>query len=271
MKGIRPKPALVALALATALLVACTTSPTGRRQLLLFSENEVNKMGIAAYEDLKQKEKISSDSKVNRYVDCVASALLMQLPNDGGRGWEVTVFEDDTPNAFALPGRKIGVHTGILKTAKNQDQLAAVIGHEIGHVEAQHSGERLSVQTTAGAATTLAALMIGSNSSERNLAIAALGAGATVGVILPFSRTHESEADVIGLRHMANAGFDPRESVKLWQNMAALDKGGSAPPEFLSTHPSDTSRIKGLEKEIPSVLPNYEAARSQGRRPNCKM
>jgi predicted Zn-dependent protease len=261
---------VAALVTTAALLVACSTSPTGRRQLLLFSESEVSKMGIAAYEDMKQKQALSKDEKVNRYVDCVAGAVLMALPGDEGRGWEVTVFEDDSPNAFALPGRKIGVHTGILKTAKNQDQLATVIGHEIGHVEAHHSGERLSVQTTAGAATTIAAVMIGSNSSERNLALAALGAGATVGVILPFSRTHESEADVIGLRHMAKAGFDPRESVKLWQNMAAENQG-KAPPEFLSTHPSDATRMAGLEREIPNVMPNYEAARAQGRRPNCKL
>lgn len=264
----RVKPAVAALALFTAVLVACTTSPTGRRQLLLFSESEISKMGVAAFEDLKKSEKVSDDAKVKRYVDCVANALLAVLPADQGQGWEVKVFDDDTPNAFALPGRKIGVHTGILKAAKNQHQLAAVIGHEIGHVEAHHSGERLSVQTTAGAAATLAALMIGSNSSERNMAMAALGAGATVGVILPFSRTHESEADVIGLRHMANAGFDPNESVKLWQNMGALSEG-SSPPEFLSTHPSGATRIKGLQNEIPSVLPAYQAARQQGRRPNC--
>jgi predicted Zn-dependent protease len=262
------KAAVATLALVTALLVACTTSPTGRRQLLLFSESEISKMGVAAFEDLKKSEKVSGDARVKRYVECVANALLVALPGDEGRGWEVEVFDDDTPNAFALPGRKIGVHTGILKAAKNQHQLAAVIGHEIGHVEARHSGERLSVQTTAGAAATLAALMIGGNSSERNMAMAALGVGATVGVILPFSRTHEREADVIGLRHMARAGFDPSESVKLWQNMGALNQG-KVPPEFLSTHPSDTTRINGLQAEIPNVLPVYVAARQQGRRPNC--
>lgn len=269
MKRFDRSSATVAAVMMVMLLAACATSPTGRRQLLLFSENEVNKMGVAAYEDLKQKQKVSSDAKINRYVQCVSNALLQAMPGDTGRDWEVTVFEDDTPNAFALPGRKIGVHTGILKTAQNQHQLAAVIGHEIGHVEAHHSGERLSVQTTAGVAATVAAVLVGSNSSERNLALAALGVGTTVGVILPFNRTQESEADTIGLRNMAQAGFDPNESVTLWQNMAA-EGGGKAPPEFLSTHPSDATRMANLKKQIPKVMPSYQQARAQGRVPNCK-
>lgn len=254
---------------AVALLVAaCTTSPTGRRQLLLFPENEVNQMGVAAFEEIKQQQPLSQDASINRYVDCVAQAILSQLPGDEGTGWEVQVFQDDSPNAFALPGRKIGVHTGILETATNQDQLAAVIGHEIGHVQAHHSGERLSVQTTTGAAATLATILMGSNSTEKQLAMAALGAGATLGVILPFSRTQESEADTVGLRLMAQAGFDPTESVELWRNMAA--QGGQQPPEFLSTHPASSTRMVRLGEEIPGVMPQYQQARAAGTRPTCK-
>ncbi len=269
MKILDRSKATVAAAMTVMLLAACATSPTGRKQLLLFSENEVNKMGVAAYEDIKKNQKVSTDARINRYVQCVSSALLTTLPGDEGKGWEINVFEDDTPNAFALPGRKIGVHTGLLKAAQNQHQLAAVIGHEIGHVEAHHSGERLSVQTTAGVAATAAAIMLGSNSSERNMAMAALGVGATVGVILPFNRTQESEADEIGLRYMAKAGFDPNESITLWQNMAA-EGGGKAPPEFLSTHPSDETRMARLNKSIPNVMPTYQQARAAGRVPNCK-
>ncbi len=263
--------ASVAAVMVVMFLAACATSPTGRKQLLLFPDNEVNKMGVAAFEEIKQKQKVSADAKVNRYVQCVSDTLLQTLPGDEGRGWEVTVFDDDTPNAFALPGRKIGVHTGLLKAAQNQHQLAAVIGHEIGHVEAKHSGERLSVQTTAGVAATAAAIMVGSNSSERNMAMAALGVGATVGVILPFNRTQESEADTIGLRYMARAGFDPNESITLWENMAATAGGGNKPPEFLSTHPSDQTRMANLRKQIPSVMPAYQQAQAQGRVPNCKL
>lgn len=259
---------LIAAVTAAVLVAACTTSPTGRRQMMMFPENEVNQMGVAAYEEIKQQQKLSQDASVNRYVACVSQAILDQLPGDEGEGWEINVFVDDSPNAFALPGRKIGIHTGLLKTAVNQDQLAAVIGHEIGHVQARHSGERLSVQTTTGAAATLAAVLVGSDSPQKQLAIAALGAGATLGVVLPFSRTQESEADTIGLRLMAEAGFDPRQSVPLWENMS--QKGGAQPPEFLSTHPTPQTRMERLEQQIPGMMPAYEQARARGVRPNCK-
>lgn len=251
-----------------AVLVACSTSPTGRRQLLLFPENQLNEMGVAAYQELKEKQPLSKDQRTNQYVSCVAQQILDELPGDEGQGWEITVFDDDSPNAFALPGRKIGVHTGLLKAAVSQDQLAAVIGHEIGHVQAQHSGERLSVQTTTGVAATLATVLLGSDSPEKQLAIAALGAGATYGVILPFSRTQESEADTIGLRLMARGGFDPQESTALWRNMASLSEG--QPPEFLSTHPAPDTRMERLNAEIPEVMPLYEEARQRGVLPNCK-
>jgi predicted Zn-dependent protease len=241
----------IATLVAASLIAACATSPTGRRQMMMFPENEVNQMGIAAYDEIKQQQKLSQDAAINRYVACVAQAILDQLPGDEGEGWEINVFVDDSPNAFALPGRKIGIHTGLLKTAVNQDQLAAVVGHEIGHVQARHSGERLSVQTTTGAAAALAAILVGSDSPEKQLAIAALGAGATLGVVLPFSRTHESEADTIGLQLMAQAG-------------------GPNPPELLSTHPAPETRMERLRQQIPSVMPAYEQARASGVRPSCK-
>lgn len=253
------------------LLVACATSPTGRKQFLGLAPNdaEMGKMGAVAYSDLKKKTKINTDPAANAYVACVSHALLNTFPGDEGQGWEITVFEDDTPNAFALPGKKIGVHTGIFKAAKNQSQLAAVIGHEIGHVEAHHGAERVSVNTAATGAATVAAILVGSNSSERNMAMAALGAGATVGVILPFSRTHESEADTLGLRYMAQAGFDPAEAITLWQNMNK--EGGAKPPEFLSTHPADSTRMAALTRQQSDVAPLYAEAKAAGRKPNCKL
>ena len=256
---------------ALVLLVACTTSPTGRRQFTGLAPNdaEMGKMGAVAYSDLKKKTKINTDPAVNGYVSCVSHALLNTFPGDEGQGWEITVFEDDTPNAFALPGKKIGVHTGIFKAAKNQSQLAAVIGHEIGHVEAHHGAERLSVNTAATGAATVAAILVGSNSNERNMAMAALGAGAAVGVILPFSRTQESEADTLGLRYMAQAGFDPAEAITLWENMGK--EGGDKPPEFLSTHPADNTRMAALNRQQSDVAPLYAEAKAAGRRPSCKM
>jgi len=260
------------LAVAVALLTACAVSPTGRKQFILpnFTDSEVNKMGASAYDDLKKKETVNKDPQVNQYVNCVAKAVLGALPGDEGQGWEITVFQDDTPNAFALPGRKIGVHSGILKVAKNQDQLATVIGHEIGHVLARHSAERLSSQFAAQGAMAVAGIIAAtSDSPEKGLALGALGAGITYGVLMPFSRTQESEADAIGLDLMAQAGFNPDESIALWQNMAAANKNG-APPEFLSTHPSDQTRMAALNRRIPNAEALAEEAHAQGRRPNCK-
>jgi predicted Zn-dependent protease len=259
------------VAVATLLLVACATSPTGRKQFMLFSPDagEMSKMGAVAFDDLKKKQKVNTDPAINGYVSCVANALLGVLPGDEGKGWEIKVFEDDTPNAFALPGKKIGVHTGILKVANTQSQLAAVVGHEIGHVEAKHSAERLSQQTAATGALAVAGILASTqDNTQKGLVMGALGAGVTYGVLMPFSRTQESEADTIGLRYMAEAGFDPDESIKLWENMAAASK--TKTPEFLSTHPSDQTRMAALNRQLVAAEDVAAEARAQGRKPNCK-
>ena len=261
------------VAVAVALLAACAVSPTGRKQFILpqFTDSEVNRMGASAYDDLKKKETVNKDPQVNQYVSCVSKAVLGALPGDEGQGWEITVFQDDTPNAFALPGRKIGVHSGILKVAKNQDQLATVIGHEIGHVMARHSAERLSSQFAAQGAMAVAGIIAAtSDSPEKGIALGALGAGITYGVLMPFSRTQESEADAIGLDLMAQAGFNPNESIALWQNMSTASEGSGKPPEFLSTHPSDQTRMAALNRQIPNAEALWQEAKAQGRRPNCK-
>jgi predicted Zn-dependent protease len=253
------------------LLTACVVSPTGRKQFMLFSPSagEMSKMGAVAFDDLKKKQKVSTDPKLNAYVACVSNALLAVLPGDEGKGWEIKVFEDDTPNAFALPGKKIGVHSGLLKVATTQSQLAAVVGHEIGHVEAQHSGERLSQQTAASAGLAVAAIAAGTqDNTQQALVMGALGAGVTYGVLMPFSRTQESEADTIGLRYMAEAGFDPDESITLWQNMAAASK--TKTPEFLSTHPSDQTRMNALSKQLLAAEDLAAEARAAGKKPDCK-
>jgi predicted Zn-dependent protease len=259
-----------------AALAACATSPLGRSQFMFVGDAEMDQMGIEAFEQIKQQQTVSRDASANAYVTCVANAITATLDPQkipGGAGpWEVRVFEDDTANAFALPGRKIGVHTGLLKVAKNQDQLATVIGHEVGHVMARHGAERVSDQfatqlTASGIGILIGAL--GDPSSPLHAGtMAALGIGAQ-GVVLGFSRTHESEADKLGLDYMARAGFDPRESVALWQNMEAASQG-PRPPEFLSTHPSPATRIKDLEARIPQNLPVAEQARAQGRNPRCR-
>lgn len=254
------------------LIAGCATSPLGRSQLMLVGDAEMDKMGVEAFETLKRQGNVSGDPQANGYVTCVANAITGAMPQESGGGpWEVRVFQDDSANAFALPGRKIGVHTGLLKVAKNQDQLATVIGHEVGHVIARHSAERVSDQYATQIAASGVGVVLGAlgdpSSPTHGLAMAALGVGAQ-GVALKFSRTHESEADLIGLDRMAAAGFDPRESVPLWQNMEAASQG-ARPPEFLSTHPSSATRIKDLQKRIPDAMPIAEQAHAQGRNPRC--
>lgn len=256
----------IVFALITAMLVACATSPTGRSQLILIPEGEMSQMGTQAFQQMRREQEVSGNRRVQRYVECVADAITSKLSGEWARTeWEVVVFEDDSANAFALPGGKIGVHTGLLDVARNQDQLATVIGHEIGHVLSRHGAERVSQQFAASAALQAVSAYAGEESSNSSkLAMAMLGLGTQVGVLLPFSRIQESEADVIGLDLMARAGFDPRQSVALWQNMAA--QGGGRPPEFLSTHPAPGSRIQELRDRMPQAMETY---RNASGRPNC--
>lgn len=253
---------------AAVLAAACTTSPLGRRQLALFPEAEMSQMGITAYSEMKQQTPIETDARVNAYVRCVANAVTAALGPGQSAQWEVTVFRDDSANAFALPGGKIGVHTGLLQVAANQDQLATVIGHEVAHVLAHHANERVSTNAVAQTGLQAAQILAGANSPAKQQLFGLLGVGAQVGVLLPFSRAQETEADLLGLDLMARAGFDPRASVPLWQNMAK--SGGGRPPEFLSTHPGSETRIVNLQNRIPRTLPLYEQARAAGRTPNCR-
>ncbi|AKH70490.1 Peptidase family M48 [Spongiibacter sp. IMCC21906] len=250
-----------------ALLASCAESPTGRRQVLLFGNAEMSQMGTTAFDEMKQKMTVSSNSNTNRYVTCVADAITTMLPAEWRGSWEVVVFEEDSANAFALPGKKIGVHTGILKVAKNQDQLGTVLGHEVGHVLAQHSAERLSLQSVASTTTQLVGVMLGEGAGKETV-MGLMGLGTQYGVVLPYGRAQESEADVVGLDLMAEAGFNPQESVELWKNMSAANSG--QPPEFLSTHPSHQTRISDLEDGMAKANGLYQQAKAQGRRPNCK-
>lgn len=250
-----------------ALLVACATSPLGRKQLSFFPDEQLNEMGVVAYAQAKRETPTSTNAVTNRYVNCVATAVTAEVANGPG-AWEVTVFEKDDVNAFALPGGKIGVYTGLLKVANNQDQLAAVIGHEVAHVLAKHGNERISTAYATQSGLQLVEAIAGGAGKDHQNLMALLGLGAQVGVILPFSRTQESEADMLGLDLMAKAGFDPRAAVALWKNMAAA--GGNGGPAFLSTHPASGARIKDLENRLPKAMQIYEQARAQGKRPKCQ-
>lgn len=251
------------------LFVGCATSPTGRRQLQLFPESQMQTMGVQAYQQMKKETPSLQDKAVNGFVDCVVSAVTRVVPGKYARdNWEVTVFKSAQVNAFALPGGKIGVYTGLLHVTDNAAQLAAVLGHEIGHVIADHGNERMSTQFATSAGLAVAQAIAGTQSRQRQQALALLGLGAQVGIILPFSRTQETEADLIGLDLMAKAGFDPHESVALWQNMSRA--GGKSPPEFLSTHPANATRIQNLRKRMPHAEQLYERARAEGHTPSCR-
>ncbi len=222
-------------------------------------------MGLQAFDQIKQKKPISKNQRYIQFANCVARALTREV---GGQ-WEVVVFEDKTLNAFALPGNKIGIHTGLIELVDNQDQLAAVIGHEIAHVLARHSNERLSQKMAVNTGLSLTQAVLAPQSALGQTAIGLLGVGAQYGILLPYSRTHESEADILGLDIMAKAGFDPRESIKLWQKMDAASKGGT-PPEFLSTHPSHSTRIKDLSEHMPIALDYRQQAIAAGKHPRCR-
>ncbi|WP_046561954.1 M48 family metallopeptidase [Kangiella geojedonensis] len=261
------------LTLATAALIsACATSPTGRNQVTLFPESQMSQMGSAAFTSMKKSEQVSTNSGHNRYVNCIVNALIPELntvaPDMRSTRWETKVFVDDSANAFALPGGKIGVHTGMFKVADNASQLASVLGHEIGHVWARHGNERVSHQYLGTAGLQLASVLAGEPTQQKQQILGLLGVGTQVGV-LKFSRTHESEADEIGLELMARAGFDPRESVELWKNMAK--QGGGNAPEFLSTHPATDTRIRDLQAQMNDALTLYQQAKAQGKRPNCRL
>ncbi|RJS92954.1 M48 family metallopeptidase [Salinisphaera sp. Q1T1-3] len=251
-------------------LVGCATSPTGRNQLMFFGQQKMAAMGDESFAELKQKTPTDTNSADNRFVECVARAIVsVPSVNEAAKvdSWDIQVFKSDQINAFALPGGNIGVYSGLLPVAKNGAQLAAVIGHEVGHVIAQHPNERMSDQyATQGGLTALSAFLGGGAGGGSSQAImSALGVGAQVGILLPFSRAQESEADLIGLELMARAGFDPRESVKLWQNMSAASDG-QKPNPFLSTHPSNDNRIQALQSHMEQALSLYYAADNH---PNC--
>jgi predicted Zn-dependent protease len=243
----------------------CQTSPTGRKQLALVSSGEMDQMGRQGFEDMKKKMQIEKDPATNRYVQCVAKSVTAVLPEK--KDWEIVVFKEDTANAFALPGEKIGVHTGLLKVATSSAQLAAVLGHEVGHVLAEHGRARVSEQLVTEGGLTLLNQILGEREGRNyDLLMAGLGLGAQYGILLPHSRAQESEADVIGLDLMAKAGFDPRQSIQLWKNMSA--SSGGNPPEFLSTHPSHGTRIENLNSHMNEAMKTYKAA---DRKPDCRL
>ncbi len=244
------------------LLSGCYTVPeTGRTSIILPVVNDVAQ-GASAFADIKAKEKISRDPMVNQRVERIGRRIAAAVGNGlPGAQWEFVVFEaPETVNAFALPGGKVGVYTGLINLAESDDEIAIVLGHEIAHVTARHGAERISqgVLLAAGGLI-LDASTQGKKNHDLMLAGYGLAAG---GGTLAFSRSHETEADYIGIRYAAKAGYDPRAAVTFWQKMAKASGPGKV-PVFLSTHPSQDRRIAELKNWMAEVLPLYEARKDE--------
>jgi len=250
------------------LILACTKVPlTNRSQLHMIPGSEMLAMSNQQYDEFLKDNKLSTNKQqtdmVKRVGKNIEMAVTKYLNDNGysdlldGYSWEFNLVESDQVNAWCMPGGKVVVYTGILPVTKNETGLAVVMGHEIAHAIARHGNERMSqelLRQMGGVALTVA---LQDNPEEtRNLWLAAYGLGSEIGVMLPYSRLHESEADHLGLIFMAMAGYDPRQAPEFWERMAEM--GGPKPPEFLSTHPSDETRINNLKKWMPEAMKYYE-------------
>jgi len=245
----------LSLALVGAILGGCTTVPyTNRKQFNLVSQGEEDQMGAQAYAEVKAKNPLSKDASINAMVNRVGDRFA-KVSSRPDFKWEFVVIDDaKTLNAFCLPGGKVAVYTGILPETKTEEGLEVVMAHEVAHALARHGAERMSQQIAVGSAEKLA-VSTGLLKSQAEMQIFEMAYG--VGVGLPHGRSQESEADHIGLILMAKAGYDPNEAIPFWQRMKAAS-GGQKPPEFLSTHPSDETRIKKIREQLPEALKHYK-------------
>ncbi|MEO6112101.1 MAG: M48 family metallopeptidase [Nitrospiraceae bacterium] len=265
-------PWVIVLAILTLQSGGCTTNPyTKRWQLLMIPQSYETRLGAQAYQDVLSdpKVKVSQDPAEEDPVQRVSARIIEAAKHSKYTEsakelqWDVTVIKDDkTKNAFALPGGKIAVYTGIFPVADNESGLAAIIGHEVVHALARHGSERMSQGVLAQVGLVGASIAMqtqGFSPMTSQTAMSALGIGAQVGVLLPYSRAHESEADYIGLLLAAEAGYDPQEAVQVWERMQR-SSGGQQPQEFLSTHPGHETRITRLMEKMPEALALYQQA-----------
>lgn len=264
MNAYLPPPLASLLLTLTILFAGCTTvQETGRSQLNFISDQQLRLAASEQFEQMKQQMPVSQDADYNAQVQRVgqriAKVVAERMPS---ANWEFVVFDDPQVNAFAMPGGKVGVFSGLLDLVDSDDELATVMGHEIAHVTANHGGERASQQTLAQLGAAGVGLWAeGKDPRTQQIAALAYGAGVQVGALLPYSRIQETEADEIGLEYAARAGYDPRAAITFWQKMAA-QAGAGATPQFLSTHPNPQNRIDRLRELMPRALEIYgDAAR----------
>jgi predicted Zn-dependent protease len=237
---------------------------------LAASQAEMEAQAARDFAAIKAAESLSTDQEIIDYVACVANAVVTSLePPDSDKNWEMAIVESGQLNAFVMPGGKIVVYEGILRAARNQHQLAAVIGHEIAHITSGHTKRKLLQGKTGEIGVQVAAILLGGgNYGATYTAETMLNEGMVYAYYLPYKRSNETEADVVGLEYMAKAGFDPRAAVELWKNMDA-ESGGERPAEFASTHPSPENRMESLISKWIEVLPLYNQAHEEGRVPEC--
>lgn len=253
--------------LAALIVQACTTVPeTGRRQLLLLSPQQEVELGLQAFTQIKDETPISSDRQARALVDRVGQRIAAAVDLEEAR-WEFVLFDSETPNAFALPGGKVGIYTGILDITQTEAGLATVMGHEVAHVVARHGAERMSESLLlAGLTAGLEQLMANRSQEVRSLAVGAFAIGGQLGRSLPHSRLQELEADELGLFYMARAGYDPTAAVDFWKRFRDYKGDGNQVPEFLSTHPVDDRRIAQIEALLPEALAEYREVALAGAR-----
>jgi metalloendopeptidase OMA1, mitochondrial len=235
---------------------ACSTTPVSNRSaLILIPQSQEISLGKQSYDQILKKEKESEDANLTQIVNRVGQRIVAvsDMPK---LDWEFKLIDSDTKNAFALPGGKVAIYTGLLSVAKNEAGLATIMSHEIAHVIARHGAQRMTQHILLQGAMLGAGLSM-KNNTQRNIILSALGVGVLYGFTLPFSRSHESEADQIGLLYMARAGYDPNEALLFWQRFSKV-KDGKAPPEWASTHPADTTRIQGLRSYLSRAKYDYQ-------------
>lgn len=270
--------ALVAsvLIFAAMAFAGCYTNPvTGRKALVLLSQGEEASLGAQSFQDIRAKEKVSNDPAANARLQRIGQRIALAVGTDlPGAKWEFVVFESKELNAFALPGGKVGVYTGLMTLAENDSELAVVVGHEIGHVVARHGAERMSEAMVIAGVGAIGGAVVAAKTEDqrmRQLFELAYGGGTTLLRVLPHSRRNETEADRMGILYAARAGYDPRGALTFWRKMAAkkraaesAGRGAGTLDALLSTHPTDEKRIADLEVLVPQAQAVYEQNRSRG-------
>jgi len=268
LSSLFPSPRAVLAVLAALLLAGCATvTETGRSQFNIVSADQELQLGVAAFKETKQKTPVSTNAQASAMVRRVGQriAAVASLPN---AQWEFVLFESQEANAWCLPGGKVGVYTGILPITKDEAGLGTVIAHEVAHATAHHGAERMSQQMVAQLGGEAAGALVSSKSEATQAFVGqAYGLATQVGVLLPYSRKQEAEADYIGLLYMARAGYDPAAAVAFWERFAEYNRqhGGSQGFSFLRTHPLDEQRIQNLKADLPKAQAEYQKAKAAGK------